>query len=184
MVMSASTFSITTCLPLAIASSANCVPMLGLPVASITTSTRPERARCVGARGDGDQALLDGAHRWRRAFRHRWCGLREARDGRGGLRLRRAHFGDGAEAQARHAGQLHHDVGAHLAAAGKSDGDGSPRFSAGVQFGDERGDACDHAYLLPFFRAADRGIPSVRRGGREPVTDGASPFFNSPGCLP
>ena len=45
MVMSASTFSITTCLPLAMASSAKCVPILGLPVASMTTSMRPARAR-------------------------------------------------------------------------------------------------------------------------------------------
>ena len=49
MVMSASTFSITTCLLLAMASSANCVPVLGLPVASITTSMRPDLASTAGS---------------------------------------------------------------------------------------------------------------------------------------
>ncbi len=43
MVMSASTFSITTCLPCLNASSAISVPTFGLPVASITTSMRPDR---------------------------------------------------------------------------------------------------------------------------------------------
>ena len=41
MVMSASTLSSTTCLPLWIASSDTSVPMFGLPVASITTSICP-----------------------------------------------------------------------------------------------------------------------------------------------
>ena len=49
MVMSASTLSMTTCLPLAMASSANCVPVLGLPVASMTTSMRPDLASTAGS---------------------------------------------------------------------------------------------------------------------------------------
>ncbi len=81
------------------------------------------------------------------------------------MRLGRPHLGDGAEPQARHAGQLHHHVGAHLAAAGKSDGDGLPRISAGLELSDEGGDACNHFFFTAFFLAARTW---ERRGGRDP----------------
>ena len=37
---------------------------------------------------------------------------------------------------------------------GKADGDGSPRFFAGLEFGNERGDACDHFFFVPFLAVA------------------------------
>lgn len=98
----------------------------------------------------------------------------------GGPGLGRAHLGDGTQAEARHAVQLHHDVGAHLAAAGEADGDGSPRFGAGLQFGNEGGDACDHFFFTPFLAADFFGTSRRTR----PVTEGASVFLNSPDCLP
>ena len=68
-----------------------------------------------------------------------------------------------------------------LAAAGEPNGDGSPRFSAGFQFGNERGDACNHFVLVPFLFAAAFFGTSRRTS---PVTEGASVFLNSPACLP
>ena len=131
--------------------------------------------------GDGDQAVLDGRVDGGGGF-----GIDEALVGDAPRSWRRPAPAAGASRRwrpggARHAGQLHHHVGAHLAAAGKSDGDGSPRIRAGFQFCNERGDACDHAFFVTFFLAA-RTLGTSRRTG--PVTESASPFFNSPGCFP
>ena len=139
----------------------------------------PGENRRVG--GDGDAARLDRRIDGGGRFGVDGPVFGEARHGGGGLGLRRAHLGDGTEAQARHAVQLHHDVGAHLAAAREADGDGSPRLFAGLQFGNERGDACDHFFFVPFLAAAAFFGTSRRTS---PVTEGASVFLNSPACLP
>ena len=135
----------------------------------------------LGVGGNGDQAFCDGGVDCGGAVRIDRALLGKSGERGGGLSLGRAHLGHGAEPQPRHAVQLHHDVGAHLAAAGKADGHGSARLFAGLEFGNEGGDACDHAFFVTFFLAARR-LGTSRRTG--PVTESASPFFNSPGCLP
>ena len=60
---------------------------------------------------------------------------------------------------------------------------GLPAAARAFEFGNERGDACDHAFFMPFLRAARTfGFATSRRTG--PTTESASPFFSSPGCLP
>ena len=90
-------------------------------------------------------------------------------------RVGRIHFRDGAKPQARHERQLHHNVRSHLACSRKADGDRLSRFSARLQFIDERRNIGNHG--LPFFLL----LEGSRRGAS---TAGASPFAKSPAFLP
>ncbi len=153
----------------------------------------------IRARGDGDLALLDGTVDCGGTVCVDRVAVLQSGEGRRGLRLGRPHLGHGPETETGDAHQLHHQVGAHLAAACKSDGNGSALVRAGLQFGDERRDPCDHLRFMPFL-AAFRPVPVAARranllaAGRRAVrgmsrrsggcTAGASPSRSSPGCFP